>query len=35
MEKFIKKHNITKEQFLGKEKIEGSLDLSSLTSIPE
>ena len=34
MQNFIKRHNLTEAQFLGKEKI-GYLDLSSLTSIPE
>jgi hypothetical protein len=34
-EKFLKEHNMSEEQFSGKEKIEGSLDLRSLTSIPE
>ena len=32
---FCKKFGITEDQFYGKEKIEGSLDLSSITSIPE
>jgi len=32
---FIKSHNLTENQFLGKEKIGGYLDLRSLTSIPE
>ena len=31
---FLKTYNITEEQFSGEEKIGGSLDLSSLTSIP-
>jgi hypothetical protein len=35
IEKFCKKHNITEDQFLGKEECRGSLYLSSLTSIPE
>jgi hypothetical protein len=35
MKKFCKKHNITENQFKGIDKIEGSLDLRSLTSIPE
>jgi hypothetical protein len=35
MKDFCKKHNITENQFKGIDKIEGSLDLSSLTSIPE
>ena len=35
MKNFCKKHNITEKQFLGEEKIGGSLYLSSLTSIPE
>ena len=32
---FCKKNNITSDQFFGKEKIGGDLDLGSLTSIPE
>lgn len=32
---FCKKINITEDQFLGKEKIGGSLDLRSLTAIPD
>jgi hypothetical protein len=32
---FIKKYNLTEGQFYGTEKIDGSLSLSSLTSIPE
>ena len=32
---FMKKYGLTEAQFLGKEKIGGSLDLNSLTSIPE
>jgi hypothetical protein len=32
---FCKNHNITEDQFLGKEKIAGNLDLRSLTSIPK
>ncbi|MBO7217728.1 MAG: hypothetical protein J6V50_03410, partial [Clostridia bacterium] len=32
---FIKKYNLTEEQFSGKEEIDSWLDLSSLTSIPE
>jgi hypothetical protein len=35
MKDFCKKHNITENQFKGIDKIEGSLDLRSLTSIPE
>ena len=35
MKKFCKEHNITENQFKGIDKIEGSLDLRSLTSIPE
>jgi hypothetical protein len=35
MKKFCKEHNITENQFKGIDKIEGSLDLHSLTSIPE
>jgi hypothetical protein len=35
MKKFCKEHNITENQFKGIDKIEGNLDLSSLTSIPE
>ena len=34
-EQFCKKHGLTEDQFLGKEKISGYLDLGSLTSIPE
>lgn len=34
VKEFCKLHNLTEDQFYGKEKIEGSLDLSSLTSIP-
>ncbi len=32
---FCKKYNLTEKQFYGEEIIEGSLDLESLTSIPE
>jgi hypothetical protein len=32
---FIKKYNLTEAQFIGTEKIEGDLYLSSVTSIPE
>lgn len=32
---FCKKHNLTEDQFYGKETVGGSLDLSSLTSIPD
>ncbi len=32
---FLKKYNLTEDQFLGKEEIIGYLDLESLTSIPE
>jgi len=32
---FCQQHNLTVEQFYGREKIEGSLDLESLTSIPD
>ena len=35
IEKFCKKTGITQEQFDGRGKINGSLDLSSVTSIPE
>jgi hypothetical protein len=35
MKDFCKKHNITENQFKGIDKIGGSLDLRSLTSIPE
>jgi hypothetical protein len=35
MKAFCEKHGITKNQFFGKEKINGSLDLQSLTEIPE
>lgn len=35
VKQFCKKHNLTIDQFYGKEKIDGSLDLGSLTSIPE
>jgi hypothetical protein len=35
MKAFCKKHKITEEQFFGKEIINGSLDLHSLTEIPE
>jgi hypothetical protein len=35
MKDFCKKHNITENQFKGIDKIEGYLDLESLTSIPE
>jgi len=35
MKDFCKQHNLTEAQFLGKEKIEGDLYLSSLTSIPQ
>ena len=34
-DEFLKKHSLTENQFLGLEQIRGSLDLSSLTSIPE
>ncbi|MEY4767707.1 MAG: hypothetical protein RL637_346, partial [Pseudomonadota bacterium] len=34
-EDFLKKYEITEQQFLGKEKIQGYLDLRSLTSIPD
>ena len=34
IKEFCTKCNLTKSQFLGKEKIKGNLDLSSLTSIP-
>ena len=32
---FCKKYDLNEEQFLGKIKIEGYLDLRSLTSIPK
>ena len=32
---FIKAHNLSEQQFLGEETVGGSLDLRSLTSIPE
>jgi hypothetical protein len=32
---FLKKYNLTEDQFSGKEKVGGGLDLESLTSIPE
>jgi len=35
IKKFCKKHDLTENQFYGIDKIEGDLDLSSLTSIPE
>jgi hypothetical protein len=35
MKDFCKEHNITENQFKGINKIEGNLDLGSLTSIPE
>ena len=35
MKDFVKKHNLTEDQFYGKVKIGGSLYLSGLTSIPE
>jgi hypothetical protein len=35
MKKFCKEHNITENQFKGIDRIEGDLDLKSLTSIPE
>ena len=35
MKDFCKKHNITENQFLGKEKVGGFLDLYSVTSIPK
>jgi hypothetical protein len=35
MKDFCKEHNITENQFKGIDKIEGNLDLRSLTSIPE
>ena len=35
VKEFCKQHGITEDQFSGKEKIEGGLDLRSLTSIPE
>ena len=35
MKEFCKQHGITEAQFLGKEKISGSLYLGSLTSIPK
>ena len=35
MKEFCKKHGITENQFKGIEKIEGSLNLRSLTSIPK
>ncbi len=34
-QEFCKKYDLTEDQFLGKEKITGSLHLRSLTSIPE
>jgi len=35
MKSFCEKHNLTENQFYGKVEISGSLDLRSLTSIPE
>ncbi len=35
IKEFINKHNLTLKQFYGIDKIEGSLDLSSLKTIPE
>ena len=35
IKEFCKKQNLTEKQFFGKEKMGGSLDLRSLTSIPE
>jgi hypothetical protein len=35
MKKFVKKHNLTENQFLGVETVGGSLDLQNLTSIPD
>jgi hypothetical protein len=35
MKEFCKKHNITENQFLGIDEVGGSLDLRSLTSIPD
>ncbi len=35
VEQFCKRHNITIDQFTGKSEVGGSLDLRSLTSIPE
>ena len=35
VEEFCKEHSLTEQQFYGREKIEGNLDLSSLTSIPD
>jgi hypothetical protein len=35
IEVFCKKHNISEDQFFGRETVGGSLYLSSLTSIPE
>ncbi len=32
--KFLKENNITEDQFLGKEKINGSLDLSGSNKYP-
>ena len=34
-DQFLKKYNLTEDQFLGKEKVGGDLYLSSLTAIPE
>lgn len=34
-ETFLKKYNLTEDQFCGKEKIGGDLDLSSVTSLPD
>ena len=34
-QEFCKKYNLTEDQFFGKTQIDGNLDLSSLTSIPE
>ena len=35
MKEFCKAHNLTEDQFLGKEVIECSLSLDSVTTIPE
>ena len=35
IKQFCKKYNLTEEQFFGKEKIEGSLDLPFVTEIPK
>lgn len=35
IKEFCKENSISEEQFTGKEKIGGNLDLTSLTSIPE